>query len=298
MVLQAGHRIGHASVLDSNSTLPELAHPVDAWVVDLVEPHNIAADEKHQSIMLLLDQLLEQAQTPVIVNDGVEFHQDSIEHLDWVRRMLQRLERLSGDINLQSVSSANEVWVLGASTGGPAAVKEFLQNLAPDLNIALVYVQHIDTGQAETLIRMMTNAGHYPACIARQGTVLINNTLTLITADRSINIHENGTLVINKSPWSGFYSPSINQVAANIARVYRKHSGIIVFTGMGDDGAASCRLVKQQGGKVWIQTPEQCTIASMPEAALKTKSVSFSGTPIELAVALTRLKQPAIKKRK
>ncbi|RYZ78779.1 MAG: chemotaxis protein CheB, partial [Moraxellaceae bacterium] len=181
--------------------------------------------------------------------------------------------------------------------GGPAAVKEFIQQLPANLNVAFVYVQHIDTGQAETLIKMMSNAGHYPARIAKNGTVLINNTLTLVTAERSISIHENGTLVVNKSRWNGFYSPSINQVAANIARVYRQHSGIIVFTGMGDDGAASCRLIKQQGGKVWVQTPEQCTISSMPDAALKTKSVSFTGNPIELAAALTKLKQSAVKKR-
>ncbi|RYZ94689.1 MAG: hypothetical protein EOO68_19850 [Moraxellaceae bacterium] len=146
-VVQAGHRIGHSSVLDSHSALPELDEPVDAWVVDLVEPHDPAGDEKHQLIMTVLEDLLEQAQIPVIVNDGIEFHQDSSEHQDWVRRMLRRLERLRGDINLLSVSSATEVWVLGASTGGPAAVKEFIQQLPANLNVAFVYVQHIDTGK-------------------------------------------------------------------------------------------------------------------------------------------------------
>ena len=182
-VVQAGHRIGHSGILDSYSALPELAEPVDAWVVDLVEPRDSAGDEKHQLIMQLLEELLEQAQTPVIVNDSIEFHQDSSEHQDWVRRMLRRLERLRGDINLQLVSSASEVWVLGASTGGPAAVKEFIHHLPANLNIAFIYVQHIDTGQAETLIKMMTNAGHYPAHIAKNGTVLINNTMTIVTAE-------------------------------------------------------------------------------------------------------------------
>ncbi|RYZ94878.1 MAG: chemotaxis protein CheB, partial [Moraxellaceae bacterium] len=129
-----------------------------------------------------------------------------------------------------------------------------------------------------------------PVNIAGQGSVLSDNTITLVTADRSINIYDNGTLVVGKSPWGGCYSPSIDQVTANVARVYRQRSGIIIFSGMGDDGAASCRLIKQQGGKVWVQSPEQSTIASMPEAAIATGTVSFAGTPPELADALARLK--------
>lgn len=291
MVVQAGHKIGFAYVLKINASLPSLAQKVDAWVVDVSEPDDSENDREQKAALIdLLDELLEQTQVPVIVNDAAELMQGSPEYNDWVRRMLQRLERLSGDINLQVVDGASEVWVLAASTGGPAAVKDFLKQLPAGLKIAFVYVQHIDSGQAETLVKMMSGAGHYPVSIARQGSVLSDNTITLVTADRSVNIHNNGTFVVNKNPWAGCYSPSIDQVTANVARVYRQRSGIIIFSGMGDDGAASCRLIKQQGGKVWVQTPAQSTIASMPEAAIATGTVSFIGTPPELADALTKLK--------
>ena len=291
MVVQAGHKIGFAHVLKINASLPSLGQKVDAWVVDVSEPDDGENDREQKAAMVdLLDELLEQRQVPVIVNDATELTQGSPEYNDWVRRMLQRLERLSGDINLQAGGGASEVWVLAASTGGPAAVKDFLKQLPAGLNIAFVYVQHIDSGQAETLVKMMASAGHYPVSIARQGSVLGDNTITIVTADRSVNIHDNGTLVVSKNPWAGCYSPSIDQVTANVARVYRQRSGIIIFSGMGDDGAASCRLIKQQGGKVWVQTPEQSTIASMPDAAIATGTVSFMGSPPELADALAKLK--------
>jgi chemosensory pili system protein ChpB (putative protein-glutamate methylesterase) len=297
MVVQAGHNIGFAYVLKINASLPSLAQPVDAWVVDVSEPddsedgcENKEDGEQKAAMVALLDDLLEQTQVPVIVNDDTELTQGSPEYNDWVRRMLQRLERLSGDISLQAGGGASEVWVLAASTGGPAAVKDFLKQLPPELKVAFVYVQHIDSGQAETLVKMMSGAGRYPVSIAKQGSVLCDNTITLITADRSVNIHDNGTLVVSKNPWGGCYSPSIDQVTANVARVYRQRSGIIIFSGMGDDGAASSRLIKQQGGKVWVQSPEQSTIASMPEAAIAAGTVSFIGTPPELADALAKLK--------
>lgn len=298
MVVQAGHKIGFTYVLHVNAPLPSLEQQVDAWVVDVNDPDDGGEDSTQKAAMVaFVDDLLEQAYVPVVVNDAVELTQGSADYNNWVRRMLQRLERLSGDISLQAGGGASEVWVLAASTGGPAAVKDFLKQLPPQLNIAFVYVQHIDSGQAETLVKMMNGAGSYAASIAKQGSVLSDNTITLVTADRSVNIHDNGTLVVGKNPWAGYYSPSIDQVTANVARVYRQRSGIIVFSGMGDDGAASCRLIKQQGGKVWVQTPAQSTIASMPEAAIATGTVSFTGSPPELADALATLKSTKQTKR-
>ncbi len=298
VVVQAGHEIGYTGVLDDESDLPALA-PMDAWVVDLADHVELAdvvdtvrSESKQVAVMALLEKLLEQTDIPVIVNEDIEFTRDSAEHNSWVRRMLQRLERLSGDVNLQQATSANEIWVLAASTGGPAAVKEFIQYLPAALNVAFLYVQHIDRGQAEALASIMSKAGHYHCSVAKQGTVLTNNTVTLITSGPSVNIHDNGTLVFSKHPWGGHYAPSIDQVAANVARAYCKRCGMIVFTGLGDDGAASGKLIKQRGGLVWAQTPESCTSTSMPQAAIASGVVSRMGTPQELAIALTELKLP------
>ena len=287
MVVQAGHRVGFVYVLTVDSPLPQLDQAVDAWMVDLSEPEDEHGIERSTQMM---SELME-THKPLLLDDSGEYKQGTLGYQDWSRRTLARLDRLRGDVNLQGAGGANEVWVLGASTGGPAAVKDFLKALPPALNVAFVYVQHIDSGQAEPLVKMMSSAGHYPAMLAQHGTVLSPNSLALVTADRSIHIHDNGTLVVRKQAWVGFYAPSIDQVAANVARVYRRRSGIIIFSGMGDDGAASCRLIRQQGGKVWAQTPSQCTIASMPEAAIATGAVSFFGSPLELANSLAQLKR-------
>ncbi|MES2672966.1 MAG: chemotaxis protein CheB [Pseudomonadota bacterium] len=290
LVVQAGHEIGCTCILNANSSLPHSLQ-IDAWVVDLTDINDPnSPDSEHSLIMVLLQDLLEQTDIPVILNEDIEFQKNSAEHNNWIRRMLQRLERLSGDINLHQTSSANEVWVLAASTGGPAAVKEFICYLSPDLNIAFVYVQHIDYGQAEALAKVMSKSGHYPCRVAKQGAVLINNTLTLITAGPSVMIHENGTLMLSKKSWSGSYAPSIDQVTANVARVYRKRCGMIVLSGLGDDGAASSKLIKQSGGQVWVQTPSDCISDSMPRATIAMGAVNHTGTPQELAIALSELK--------
>lgn len=286
LIAQSGHTVGCHLLLSTREAANQhaLEQPLDAWVVDVAEDY---CDEQQ-----LLEQLFAQSRIPIILSDSSEFPPGSEDHSAWLRRTGLRLQRLRGDINLQQANPASELWVLAASTGGPAAVKRFLAQLPANLGIAFLYVQHIDANQAATLNRMMSNAGSYPAMVATQGVVLEANSLTLVTARDAVEILENGTLVVNYGQsWKGSYAPSIDQIAANAARIYRERSGLIIFTGMGDDGAASCRLIKQVGGKAWVQSPNDCTSDSMPVSALATGCVSLSGTPEYLARSLAQLRR-------
>ncbi|HSC68893.1 MAG TPA: chemotaxis protein CheB [Cellvibrio sp.] len=285
LVAQSGHKVACHLLLSAGATNGKLEEQaLDAWVVDVADDY---CDDQH-----LLEQLFAQSRVPIILSDSSEFASGSEGHSAWLRRTGLRLQRLRGDINLQQANPASELWVLAASTGGPAAVKRFLAQLPANLGIAFLYVQHIDANQAVTLNRMMTNAGNYPAMVATQGVVLEANSLTLVTARDPVEILDNGTLVVNYGQsWKGSYAPSIDQIAANAARIYREQCGLIIFTGMGDDGAASCRLIKQVGGRAWAQAPDDCTSDSMPVSALATGCVSLSGTPEYLARALAQLKR-------
>ena len=153
-------------------------------------------------------------------------------------------------------------------------------------------VQQVAATQGRGAARRIRQAA--PGCAAGDGLAILGILLMLaLTRTRDpVEILENGTLVVNYGQsWKGSYAPSIDQIAANAARIYRERCGLIIFTGMGDDGAASCRLIKQVGGKVWAQSPSDCTSDSMPVSALATGCVSLTGTPEYLARALVQTRQ-------
>lgn len=280
LVAQSGHQLCCQLLLEpavTAITSPE----IDVWLVDVAEEY---PDDHH-----LLEQLFSESPVPILVSDSTEFPPGSNEHTAFLRSTAQRLRRLSGDISLQQTTPAQDLWILAASTGGPAAVKRFLGKLPDNLGVAFLYVQHIDPLQTAPLIRMMTSAGGYPSLLASQGMVLEANRLILVTALDHVEILENRTLAVTQGKgWLGDYAPSIDQICANAAHIYRQRCGLIIFTGMGDDGADSCRLIKQLGGKVWVQTPTDCTIDSMPVSALATGCVGVTGTPENLALLLTK----------
>ncbi len=292
VVEQVGHQLVYSTLLQNANAqaLEDTGLGIQAWIVD-VEDGDGAEEELTlagvaEASDVLLNRLLEVATVPVILSASSEYAEGTEAHKAWLRRMALRLQRLSGDINLQRTSRATSLWVLAASTGGPAAVKEFLSHLPPELGVAFVYVQHIDAGHGATLVKMMSGAGHYPASLSCQGAVLQRDALVLVTADQRVDIQDNGTLLHSSLGWGGQYAPSVDQVAANVARVYGERSGLIVFTGMGDDGAAGGRMIRQRGGQVWTQSLETCTSDSMPAAAVASGCTSFSGSPVELAEKL------------
>lgn len=275
----AGHSLVRAALLRETEPLEGVA--ADAWIVDVAVPAEEESEGSNRQLAVL-EALLESVTVPLIVSDSGDCVPGSDEHNAWLKRTMARLRQLAGDINLQSLTKAEHLWVLAASTGGPAAVREFISNLPPDLGLAFVYVQHIDNHYGATLVKMM-NASPYPASLAVQGAVLQENRMLIVTARERMEVLANGTLALNEAPWGGPYAPSADQFAANVAWVYGPRAGLIVFSGMGDDGASACRLIKQRGGQVWAQSPASCASSSMPDSALATGCVDFTGTPEQLA---------------
>lgn len=276
-VREAGHRPEAMLTLDDSAESESTS--VDAWLVDV-------AFDPEGDPPAAVQALLEQGQAPLIVSDSSDYTPGSEAHSAWLRRTLGKLRQLMGDINLQSVPRASRLWVLAASTGGPAAIKEFLSGLPEGLGPAFLYLQHIDTGHTDTLARMMSQTA-YPPVPVTDGAVLAANRLLMASAERRVDVLDNGTLSVADEPWAGPYAPSVDQLVANATRVYGDRLGLIVLTGMGDDGASASRLVRQSGGQVWVQSPDSCVAPSMPESALATGAVTAQGTPQELAARLT-----------
>lgn len=289
VVRDAGHQLVYTEQVKQGGFRVASRPPVDAWIVDLVDERESVENISAEQWLPVIDEF----NAPVIVSHCLEATLGTVEYLDWQRRMLVRLKGLAGEINLQQAEPAPFVWVLAASTGGLAAVKTFLQALPANLNTAFVYVQHIDPSQVEVLQSMMARAGQYPCYLVQHGDVIRNQTIALVSANSCFDLLENGTFFDRCQPWPGVYSPSIDHVVANIARFYKTRCGVIIFTGMGDDGAKSSRLVRQRGGQVWVQSLASCASTSMPESAMAVECVDVIGDPTELAEQLTQfMNQP------
>lgn len=272
---------------------------LDLWMVDLT------SEDRWQSF---LDDLLENAAAPILFCDGQAPDRAAEEYPRWERRLLAKmldyverpligesLQDLEAHTPPATIAAPTEfrqkapgeaperVWVLGASLGGPAAVKEFLDCLPPELPVAFVLAQHIDAGFVETLTRVLVRDNSFDCRIGYDGETLAHGTVIIAPVEYEIAFNADGRVRSTDQGWEGPYAPSIDQVINNAASSFEHRGGAILFSGMGNDGSIAGPLLSSRGGQVWAQDTDSCAASSQPDSARETGCVSFSGSPDQLA---------------
>lgn len=288
LIQTAGHRA--SASLDASQSLPNTLPEVDVW---------LATSNQCDAARLLLESL-DATDTPIIYEDeGLLIEgDDELATLTPAELRVKRAKRLANklqllahghirDISSETRARAKHVWVLAASTGGPKAISEFLDEIPASLaEVAFLYVQHIDSGTMETLKQVVEKHSAFCVRTLDAPCVIREKTVYLIPPNTQIDLLDSGVITPLDQPWKGDYSPSIDQVIAKVARVFAQRGGAIIFTGMGDDGARSSKLLHYRGGKVWVQSANSCAVDSMPVSVQALVDVSVDGAPAQLAQKL------------
>lgn len=272
LLKETTHTIEYTAL--TSSDLP-LEKDVDAWVVR-IEEHEDRADQ--------FIQWLSEQDIPTVVDDVSDGHdRRTISIAQWFdQKILECVQTHYQDSGAHSLP--NFIWVLAASTGGPEAVVEFLSTLGEQtLDSAFIYAQHIDSPAIASLKVAVARRSAFNIVHCDHSTAIESGNLYIVSPDHEFELQAGSRLVLTGQRWKGPYRPSINQVIAKVARNYREKSGVIMFTGMGDDGAEAVRMMRVSGGKVFSQTADSCTIDSMPLSAERTGCVEFTGSVAALS---------------
>ncbi|MFN3712288.1 MAG: chemotaxis protein CheB [Alcanivoracaceae bacterium] len=275
---------------------------LDLWVVDLNR------EDRWQDF---LDRLLEGSPIPILFSDGQAPARNSPNYPRWERRLLtkmldyvgrpgveEKLDKLAVTKPAVSIPTPKEfrqlplgpvpqrVWVLGASLGGPAAVKAFLDCLPAELPVAFFLAQHIDNSFLETLAGVLCRDNSFACRVGYDGEQLSHGTVLIAPVEYEVGFTDTGRVVSTGKPWEGPYAPSIDQAIGNASARFGVRAGAILFSGMGNDGSIAGPQMKQRGGVVWGQDAASCACSSQPDSARETGCVSYSGSPDKLALAL------------
>ena len=253
-----------------------------------------------------LDQLLEQSRIPIIINDvsALTLNEPKASS-KWNNKLLQKIADITGRSNWEQDFSninihkndtlaenihqnelAKNVWVLGASLGGPDALKRFLIHIPEDLPVAFVVAQHLGENFVSLLAEQLDRYTDFNVFVPKAGHVVRHHEVLVSPTDQRLVINPIGAVEYKKMTELTNYTPSINNAIDDIALRYKHKAGAIIFSGMCDDGVDGCEALVKKGGQVWVQDPESCVISAMPESVAKKVAVDFSGTPEMLAKQL------------
>lgn len=177
------------------------------------------------------------------------------------------------------------VVVIGASTGGPGAVRQILTRLPHDFPAAVLVVQHIANGFSAGMAEWLAGAAALPVSLAREGSRLETGKV-LIAPDRfDLLVRPGGSLHLSGLPLL-LQRPAIDIAMQSVAAVYGEATVGVLLTGMGRDGAVGMQAIRRAGGYTFAQDEASCVIYGMPRAAIELGAADAVLPPAQIAEAL------------
>ena len=172
------------------------------------------------------------------------------------------------------------VVAIGASTGGPAALRTLLADMPAGFPVPILIVQHIANGFTQGLAQWLDGGTPLRVKVAELSERLAPATVYIAPDDRHLGIQLDAygdiRTVLSSAPPVGAFRPSASFLFQSAAEVIGAAALAVILTGMGDDGVAGLLALKARGGRVIAQDEASSVIYGMPREALRAGVVDVS----------------------
>jgi len=215
---------------------------------------------------------LDAVNTPILGETGhAEGRDNLIRKIDTIATLLRGAPYLRGIPDIATMhdksGAVTPVIAIGASTGGPSALREILCDMPPDLGVAIAIVQHVDQQFAASFTSWLNDQTALLVRTAEPGDRLEANTVLVCGREDHLIMTRSGTLNYRAEPKNLAYRPSVDVFFDSLAQYHTFQSVGVLLTGMGRDGAAGLKALRDRAWLTLAQDQQTCAVYGMPKAA-------------------------------
>ena len=179
---------------------------------------------------------------------------------------------------------------IGASTGGPQALHTVLRALPADLEQAVLVVQHMAEGFIPGLVSWLDQLVPLPVVQGQSGHRLKPGVITIAPSGGNLLVQDDRLRVLCVPPEpTQFHVPGIDQCFTSIADSLGPDAIGVLLTGMGRDGAAGLKAMRDRGAATLGQDEASSTVYGMPQAAAAMDAIDRQVSVDEVAPVLLGL---------
>jgi len=166
--------------------------------------------------------------------------------------------------------SSEKLIIIGASTGGTEAIKDFLIQLPPDCP-GILMTQHMPEGFTRSFANRLDKLCRISVKEAEGGERVLPGHAYLAPGHSHLSLVRSGANYmtrIDQGPPVNRHRPSVDVLFNSAAVNAGKNAVGVILTGMGKDGAAAMREMHDAGAYTIAQDEATCVVFGMPREAI------------------------------
>ncbi|MEP0822515.1 MAG: chemotaxis-specific protein-glutamate methyltransferase CheB [Ignavibacterium sp.] len=180
---------------------------------------------------------------------------------------------------------------IGASTGGPLALQTILSDLPADFPVPIVVVQHMAQGFIHGFAEWLGESTSLPVHVASHGEALVPGHVYLAPDGHHMLVTKDFRVSLRSDEPENGLRPSVAALFRSVAEACRAQAVGILLTGMGVDGAAELKRLKDVGAVTFAQDKESSVVFGMPGEAIRIGGATHTLSPEKISAALTIITQ-------
>ncbi len=172
-------------------------------------------------------------------------------------------------------ASTEKLIIVGASTGGTEALKDFLLELPADAPGVLI-TQHMPAGFTKSFALRLDSLCKITVSEAVHGERVLPGHAYIAPGDFHMAVKRSGANYIvdlNNGAPVNRHRPSVEVLFRSAAQCVGPNAVGVMLTGMGKDGATAMLEMKQAGSYNLAQNEESCVVFGMPKEAIAVGAV-------------------------
>jgi two-component system chemotaxis response regulator CheB len=171
--------------------------------------------------------------------------------------------------------STEKLIIIGASTGGTEALREFLVELPADAPGVLI-TQHMPAGFTRSFAQRLDSLCRITVSEAVQGERVLPGHAYIAPGAMHMAVKRSGAnyiVALSDAPPVNRHRPSVEVLFRSAAECVGPNAIGVMLTGMGKDGANAMLEMKQAGSYNFAQDEASCVVFGMPKEAIAVGAV-------------------------
>lgn len=195
---------------------------------------------------------------------------------------------------MSSKESPSHFVGIGASAGGLEALQSLFRGLASDIGAAYIIVQHLSPDYESMMPELLGKHTEMHIITVTDGVEVMANTIYLLPPKKNLIVAEGKLLLTDTIPEQGINLP-IDIFFRSLAQDQLHKTIGIILSGTGSDGSRGIKALKEVGGLILVQDPDEAKFDGMPNSAINTGLVDLISSSDSMGEKLQNyIKHPVI----